>query len=64
MEPQIIIFCHPDGKITVETVGFEGSNCIEKTTQLFNELGSVSNVEYKPEYYQDQYLADEVHLSS
>jgi len=39
------------GKISAESFGIEGNECIEELTELLKELGEVEKITKKPEYY-------------
>lgn len=41
----------PQGKIRVEADGFQGPECEEEIRKLIQNLGTVTSVEAKPEYY-------------
>ena len=39
------------GKISAETFGIEGTECIDELSELLKELGEVEKIKKKPEYY-------------
>lgn len=39
------------GKISAETFGIEGVECVDELTELLQEIGEVEKIKKKPEYY-------------
>ncbi len=39
------------GKISAETFGIEGIECVDELTELLQEVGEVEKIKKKPEYY-------------
>ena len=39
------------GKISAETFGIEGTECIDELSELLKEFGEVEKIKKKPEYY-------------
>lgn len=46
------------GAVTGEGIGFEGGACSLPIHQLLASLGTVVAQEYKPEFYDDQVVAE------
>ena len=42
----------PDGKVTIEVNGVSGSECLDFTKFIEEELGDVVDREHTPEFYQ------------
>ena len=40
-----------DGKVSIDTKGFVGTDCDTETRKMVDELGSVISKDRKPEYY-------------
>lgn len=41
------------GKISAETFGIEGTECVDELTELLKEVGEVEKIKKKPEYYKE-----------
>lgn len=41
------------GKISAETFGIEGTECVDELSELLSELGEVEKIKKKPEYYKN-----------
>lgn len=51
-----------DGSISIEALGYEGNEC-ESISAAFEEaLGTVTNKEYKPEYYAQAKNIEQNHI--
>lgn len=58
MSKEIVMIVGKDGKVTLEANGFSGKAC-EKALEVFKKnMGTVTDVEEKPEYY-DQEVEEE-----
>jgi hypothetical protein len=49
---EIVIDFFPNGSVKVEAVGFTGTTC-EEATAFLKSLGTETDKEYKPEYFDD-----------
>ena len=49
-----------DGTVTEEVIGTVGKECEQLTLQIEENLGNVTRQEYKPEYYQQLQVEEEV----
>jgi hypothetical protein len=49
---RILILIDPQGKLTLETRGFTGSDCQSATREIEAALGASENKTLKPEFYQ------------
>ena len=49
---QIIIEVEPDGAVTIDAVGFTGTDCVAATQFLEEALGAKIQVHKKPEFHQ------------
>lgn len=47
----IQIIVKPDGKLTIDAIGFEGADCEKATGFLEEALGQPGKRDRKPEYY-------------
>ncbi len=48
---QITYIITKDGKVNIETEGFEGNSCKEATKSVEERLGITEDVKEKPEYF-------------
>ncbi len=48
---EIEVVIHPDGSVSVEARGYDGTDCEEATRFLEQALGKVQQRKHKPEYY-------------
>lgn len=51
---EIVFILNQDGTISSEALGFKGKSCKEATEWLEKLLGEITDVKYKPEYYQKE----------
>ncbi len=51
-EHKIKIEIDKDGKISAETFGIEGTECVDELMNLLKDLGEIETLKKKPEYYQ------------
>lgn len=56
---KIIVTISPIGKISVEAEGYTGNSC-EEATKFLKALGTVTEEQKKPEYYETPLLEEEV----
>ena len=49
---QIIVEVEPDGAVTIDAVGFTGTDCVAATQFLEEALGAKTQVQTKPEFHQ------------
>jgi len=54
MKPTLEILIQPDGKITIDALGFSGPDCEQATKFLETALGLTSEKRRKPEYHQSR----------
>jgi ABC-type transporter Mla subunit MlaD len=52
-----------DGLVSVETSGMTGSQCLEVTKGVEEELGTVLTREFSPDYYENEPVEEFVHDS-
>ena len=52
-----------DGLVSVETSGMTGSQCLEVTKGVEEELGTVLTREFSPAYYETEPVEEYVHDS-
>jgi hypothetical protein len=57
----ITVKIQPGGEIKIETSGFTGSSCQEATQRFERALGAVGQATLKPEFFQTQYEANDLH---
>ena len=50
---QIDFTIHPDGSVSFEVKGTKGSDCLELTREIEEELGLVTSREKTSEYYEE-----------
>jgi len=50
-EYKIKVDIDESGKISAETFGIEGTECIDELSELLSELGEIEKIKKKPEYY-------------
>ena len=63
MEKQTLKFTiRQDGTVTEEVIGVVGNECQEITAAVEKKLGTVTYVETKPEFYQQQNTQKDVTL--
>jgi hypothetical protein len=53
MNRSIEILIAPDGTLTIDAVGFKGSDCDQATKFLEQALGLTAGKQRKPEYHQN-----------
>ena len=51
---EIIITIGPDGDVQIKVEGVGGSDCVDFTKFLEEELGDVTEREFTSEYYQEE----------
>ncbi|HQA51097.1 MAG TPA: DUF2997 domain-containing protein [Syntrophomonadaceae bacterium] len=56
---KIIVTISPEGKIKVEAEGYTGNSC-EEATKFLKSLGTVTEENKKPEYYETPQIQEEV----
>lgn len=56
---KIIVTISPEGKIRVEAEGYSGNSC-EEATNFLKSLGTVTEENKKPEFYEAPLLQEEV----
>ena len=56
-DQEVVIIIEPDGSATIEGKGFSGPECKEFTKAIEADLGTVVDVELKPEYRQPKAAA-------
>ena len=62
MKKTIEVTFTPDGKFTVQTIGFKGSSC-KQTTKAFEEaLGQVESSRHTAEFFQSEATKNQQHL--
>lgn len=54
MKPTLEILLQPDGKITIDALGFRGPDCEQATQFLETALGLTREKRRKPEYHQSR----------
>tara|TARA_B100000700_G_scaffold126444_1_gene141569 strand:- start:3247 stop:3465 length:219 start_codon:yes stop_codon:yes gene_type:complete len=60
-QQQILKFnIRQDGTVTEEVIGTVGKECEQLTLQIEENLGTVTRKEYKPEFYQQLQVDEEV----
>lgn len=59
---KVIVTITPEGKILVEAEGYTGNSC-EEATKFLRSLGTVTEEQKKPEYYEAPMLTEEVRNS-
>lgn len=52
MKRSIEILIAPDGKLTIDAIGFKGADCDQATKFLEQALGLTAEKQRKPEYHQ------------
>ena len=50
MAKEVVIYIKPDGTVSVEAVGFEGSGCEKATQAIRDALGETVAITRKPEF--------------
>lgn len=53
-EKQIVVDFYESGLVTVEAVGYEGSECLD-ATKFLEELGTMENRALKPEFNKNKW---------
>lgn len=56
---KIIVTISPEGKISVEAEGYAGNSCVE-ATRFLKSLGTVTEEQKKPEFYEAPLQQEEV----
>ncbi len=56
---KIIVTISPEGGIKVEAEGYTGNSC-EEATKFLKSLGTVTEENKKPEYYETPQIQEEV----
>jgi hypothetical protein len=64
MKPAIEIIVTPTGELTINTIGFKGTDCEKATKYLEEALGKVGGKVKKPEYHQRQQNKREQRIGS
>jgi hypothetical protein len=64
MKPAIEIIVTPTGEITINAIGFKGTDCEKATKYLEEALGKVGRKVKKPEYHQRQQNKREQRIGS
>ena len=54
MKPTLEILIQPDGKISIDALGFSGPDCEQATKFLETALGLTGEKRRKPEYHQSR----------
>jgi len=54
MNRSIEILIAPDGSLTIDAIGFKGSDCDQATKFLEQALGLTAGKQRKPEYHQSR----------
>jgi hypothetical protein len=52
-QPQIKVTISPEGEIRYEVQGVQGQSCVE-FSKFLDQLGNTTEVNYKPEYYENE----------
>ena len=50
------------GKISAETFGIEGIECVDELSELLKELGNIEKIKKKPEYYKKVALKNSIKI--
>lgn len=58
----ITVSVEEDGNITIETSGFEGTDCLKETMDLEQALGTVSKRTQKSEMYRATKIGDKARI--
>lgn len=53
MKRSIEILIAPDGKLTIDAIGFKGADCDQATKFLETALGLTAEKRHKPEFHQN-----------
>lgn len=50
---EIIVKIAPDGKITIQTRGYRGAECLDASKAIEEALGEIGEVKYTTEFYEE-----------
>lgn len=50
---EIIVKIQPDGKIVVQTKGYQGAECLDASKAIEEALGEVGETKYTTEFYEE-----------